>query len=53
MGQQHTLVHRLADWAERQPDAPAIHEKKDDGSWRTYTWAEYWDCSQGHGQGAS
>lgn len=23
MGQQHTLVHRLADWAERQPDTPA------------------------------
>jgi len=42
MGQQHTLVHRLADWAERQPDAPAIHEKEVDGSWRTYTWAEYW-----------
>jgi long-subunit acyl-CoA synthetase (AMP-forming) len=42
MGEQHTLVHRLADWAERQADAPAIHEKKDDGSWRTYTWAEYW-----------
>ena len=42
MGQQHTLVHRLADWAERQPAAPAIHEKKQDGSWRSYSWAEYW-----------
>jgi len=44
MGQQDTLVHRLAEWAERQPDAPAIHEKKVDGSWRTYTWAEYWSA---------
>ena len=41
-GQRHTLVHRLADWAERQPDTPSIHEKTADGSWRTYTWAEYW-----------
>jgi long-subunit acyl-CoA synthetase (AMP-forming) len=51
MGQQHTLVHRLADWAERQPDAPAIHEKKEDGSWRTYTWAEYWTAVRNTAKG--
>ncbi len=42
MGRRDTLVHRLADWAERKPGAPAIHERSEDGTWRTYSWAEYW-----------
>ncbi len=43
MVEHHTLVHWLAHWAETTPDAPAIHEKAPDGSWRTWTWASYWD----------
>jgi long-subunit acyl-CoA synthetase (AMP-forming) len=42
MALPRTLVHRLAHWAERQPNAPAIHEKKTDGAWRSYTWGDYW-----------
>lgn len=41
MGSRHTLVHRLADWAERTPTQPAIHERAG-VAWRTLTWAEYW-----------
>jgi long-subunit acyl-CoA synthetase (AMP-forming) len=44
MGRRDTLVHRLADWAERKPQEPAIHERKGDGSWLTYSWAEYWQA---------
>ncbi|MBT3219152.1 MAG: long-chain fatty acid--CoA ligase [Proteobacteria bacterium] len=39
---RRTLVHRLEHWAQTTPDAPAIHEKKPDGTWHTRTWAQYW-----------
>ncbi len=51
MAERHTLVHWLAHWAETTPDAPAIHEKAPDGTWRVWTWARYWrdvrDLSKG------
>ena len=37
----HTLVHRLADWAEKKPNSPSIHGKVD-GAWASRTWAQYW-----------
>lgn len=43
MGQRHTLVHQLADWAERQPSAPAMYGRDAAGRRQTITWAEYWD----------
>lgn len=42
MASQPTLVHRLAHHAETRPDTPAIHGRNDDGTWRTYTWKQYW-----------
>ncbi len=42
MQERHTLVHYLAHWADTTPESPAIHEKAADGSWRTWTWAQYW-----------
>ncbi len=42
MNERHTLVHCLRHWADTTPDAPAIHEKAADGTWRTWTWARYW-----------
>ena len=42
MAEHHTLVHWLKHWAETTPEAPAIHEKAADGSWRIWTWARYW-----------
>lgn len=43
MGQRHTLVHQLADWAERKGDAPAIYEKAASGEFTHLTWSQYWD----------
>ena len=42
MTSRHTLVHRIEDWAAKKPDAPALHGQREDGSWYTITWAEYW-----------
>lgn len=41
MSNRHTLVHRLADWAERTPALDAIHEKQGSG-WRSLSWSQYW-----------
>ena len=38
---RHTLVHRIADWAERQPNAPAIYGRVGD-RWKQLTWRLYW-----------
>ena len=46
MGQRHTLVHRLADYAACRPDAPAIHQKAASGGWETYTWKQYWEAAR-------
>ena len=50
MAQRHTLVHRLADWAERKPDTAAIHER-DGAGWRSYTWAAYWQAVRDFAKG--
>jgi long-chain acyl-CoA synthetase len=50
MARTDTLVHRLADWAERTPERPAIHGKKD-GRWDTRTWREYWQAAEETGRG--
>ncbi|MFH2008774.1 MAG: long-chain fatty acid--CoA ligase [bacterium] len=41
MGRTDTLVHRLANWAETQPDKPALRTMAGEG-WSTLTWSEYW-----------
>ncbi|MCA9521869.1 MAG: AMP-binding protein, partial [Myxococcales bacterium] len=51
MGKRHTLVHQLADWAERRPDQPAIHGKDSSGSWKSYTWKEYYHTVRRVGRG--
>ncbi len=45
MARTDTLVHRLAGWADKKPDEPAIHGKSG-GSWRALTWREYWTAAQ-------
>lgn len=42
MATQPTLIHALIHWAQSRPQSPAIHEKAPHGSWRTWTWARYW-----------
>ena len=37
----HTLVHRLADWAEKKTNLPSVHGKVN-GEWASRTWGEYW-----------
>jgi long-subunit acyl-CoA synthetase (AMP-forming) len=41
MGQRHTLVHQIFDWAEKKPDTPVLFEKNTQGDWRSLTWKEY------------
>ncbi len=41
MAERHTLVHRIADWAERKAEEPAIYGKVGD-QWRQLTWRMYW-----------
>ncbi len=48
---EKTLVHQLAHWAKETPDEPAIHEKDDDGNWRTYTWGQYWEAVRNTAKG--
>jgi len=43
---RRTLVHLIERWAERKPNAAAIHGKKD-GVWVALTWAEYWERVRG------
>lgn len=50
MSSEHTLVHQLAGWAEKTPDAPAIHGKVD-GRWRTRTWKQYYGDVQSFAKG--
>ncbi len=50
MTTRHTLVHQLADWAERTPDTPAIHAKVD-GRWVHRTWKQYRDDSRAFAKG--
>lgn len=42
MGERHTLVHQLADWAERQPSRPALYGRGAGGRYEPISWAEYW-----------
>lgn len=42
MGERHTLVHQLADWAERQPSHPALYGRGESGRYEPISWAEYW-----------
>ena len=42
MTYEHTLPHKIQHWATETPDAPALRQMRDDGSWDTTTWGEYW-----------
>lgn len=42
MGDRHTLVHQLADWAARQPNAPAMYGRDGAGRYQPLSWGEYW-----------
>jgi long-chain acyl-CoA synthetase len=37
-----TLVHRIADWAERGAERPAIWGKDASGVWQSWSWKQYW-----------
>ena len=41
-GYEFTLPQKIRGWSEATPDAPALREMKDDGSWDTTTWGQYW-----------
>ncbi|MCA9669625.1 MAG: long-chain fatty acid--CoA ligase [Myxococcales bacterium] len=44
MGQRHTLVHQLMDWAAREPAKGAIFGKKPGGGWKEYAWREFYQA---------
>ncbi|MBX3275764.1 MAG: long-chain fatty acid--CoA ligase [Sandaracinaceae bacterium] len=37
-----TMLARIEGWAARQPDAPALHDRRADGSWEVTTYAGWW-----------
>lgn len=41
MASTDTLILRLMGWAKSKPQTSAIHGRRPDGSWRTYSWREY------------
>jgi long-subunit acyl-CoA synthetase (AMP-forming) len=41
MSDTQSLVHQLAQHAQKTPNAPALHGKRD-GRWETLTWSQYW-----------
>ena len=51
MGQRHTLVHRIADWAERKGSAPAIWGKDAAGNWQSRSWSQYWQDARDFAKG--
>ncbi len=44
MEQPTILVQQIQWWAEKKPNAKAIHEKTESGQWRSFTWSEYWQA---------
>jgi len=40
-----TLMHQLAGWAERTPEAEALFDKRG-GAWEATTWADYWRAAR-------
>jgi long-chain acyl-CoA synthetase len=39
---QGTMLSRIEGAAKKKGSAPAIHDRNEDGSWATSTWADYW-----------
>ena len=37
-----TMLWRIEECAKKKGSSPAIHDRKEDGTWATSTWAEYW-----------
>ncbi|MEZ4338464.1 MAG: long-chain fatty acid--CoA ligase [Sandaracinaceae bacterium] len=40
------MLGRIEGWANRQPDAPALHDRRADGSWAVTTYAGWWKESR-------
>ena len=51
MNTPHTLVHQLQGWASSRPDSNAIHGRKPEGGWNSWTWQQYWDDARAVGRG--
>lgn len=47
---RHTLVHQLADWADRRPDEPALHDRID-GEWRRLSWGAFYEHARAAAKG--
>lgn len=39
---QGTMLWRIENAAKRKGSAPAIHDRNEDGTWATSTWADFW-----------
>ena len=39
---EHTLVQRIAHWANQKPNSTALHGKRDN-RWHSITWSSYWN----------
>ena len=46
-----TMLGRLESTAKKRGGEPAIHDRNEDGSWATSTWAEYWNEVRRVGKG--
>lgn len=46
-----TMLSFIESWAKKTPNAPALHDRKDDGGWDVKTWGEYWSELRRVGKG--
>jgi long-subunit acyl-CoA synthetase (AMP-forming) len=51
MATPKTFTQQFCRWAEERGSAPAIHGKRADGTWATYTWSQYWTAAREAGKG--
>ncbi len=42
MATRGTMLALIENWANTQPQSPALHDRKRDGTWEVTTWGAYW-----------
>ena len=51
MATEGTMLATIESWAKKQPYAPALHDRREDGAGASTTWSGYWRELRRIGQG--